>query len=170
MLTWFYPDFYIESAFHLPIAQLKAMGIRALVFDIDNTLAPYDCPLPDERVHDLFSLLEEEQILSCVLSNNKQERAEAFCQNLPAIGIGRSQKPLPFVMKKAMKTMGVSPKETAIIGDQLFTDILCGRLAGATTILTKPLCNRDQWITKIKRKPESFLLHHYEKWREEHHG
>ena len=41
---------------------LSEHGIRALLIDIDNTLAPYEQPDPDERIHAWFDLLAENGI------------------------------------------------------------------------------------------------------------
>ena len=39
----FFPDIYVKSVFELPLEDLKKLGIRGLVFDIDNTVAPLRC-------------------------------------------------------------------------------------------------------------------------------
>ena len=38
MLEKLFPDIYIKSIVELPIEELKKRGIKALVFDIDNTI------------------------------------------------------------------------------------------------------------------------------------
>ena len=53
------------------------------------------------------------------------------------------------------------PKEAALIGDQIFTDVLCGNRAGVVSILTAPICDRDQFVTKIKRGIEKQVLKIY---------
>ena len=50
ILERFFPDLYIQSIYDLPLAELKEMGIRGLVFDIDNTVAPFDVADPDEKL------------------------------------------------------------------------------------------------------------------------
>ena len=54
ILERFFPDLYIQSIYDLPLAELKEMGIRGLVFDIDNTVAPFDVADPDEKLIDFF--------------------------------------------------------------------------------------------------------------------
>ena len=57
ILERFFPDLYIQSIYDLPLAELKEMGIRGLVFDIDNTVAPFDVADPDEKLIDFFAQL-----------------------------------------------------------------------------------------------------------------
>jgi predicted HAD superfamily phosphohydrolase YqeG len=57
-----------------------------------------------------------------------------------------------------MARMGVGPEQTVIVGDQIFTDILAGNLAGVRTILVRPQSRRDLWYTQIFRLGESLVL------------
>lgn len=54
-----------------------------------------------------------------------------------------------------MKEFGVSPRQTALIGDQLFTDILCGNLCGCVTILVEPYAEEGYGLYRIKRPLEN---------------
>jgi predicted HAD superfamily phosphohydrolase YqeG len=49
-------------------------------------------------------------------------------------------------------------KEIAVVGDQLFTDVLSGKLCGLYTILTEPIESKDFPITKIFRFFERLML------------
>ena len=44
MIKTFYPDNTSTSAFEIPYEALYARGIRALIFDIDNTLTEHGKP------------------------------------------------------------------------------------------------------------------------------
>ena len=59
ILERFFPDLYIRSIYDLPLQELKEMGIRGLVFDIDNTIAPFDVADPDERLIAYFEKLRD---------------------------------------------------------------------------------------------------------------
>ena len=59
ILERFFPDLYIQSIYDLPLAELKEMGIRGLVFDIDNTVAPFDVADPDEKLIDFFAQMQD---------------------------------------------------------------------------------------------------------------
>lgn len=60
LLERFFPDIYVKSVFELPLEDLKKLGIRGLVFDIDNTVAPFDVAEPDEEIVELFAFLRKE--------------------------------------------------------------------------------------------------------------
>lgn len=161
-----FPDYYLASMYELPSLLLWQKGIRAIVFDIDNTIEAFDVPEPSETARRFFKELKREGFHMCVLSNNKGERVKRFaaCLGIPAVS--RGGKPFTKKLRWCMKKMGVSAKETALVGDQVFTDVLCANLASATSVLTKPLTERDQWITKIKRPAERQVLRVYQNWRQ----
>jgi predicted HAD superfamily phosphohydrolase YqeG len=54
--------------------------------------------------------------------------------------------------------MEVSASQTAVVGDQIFTDIWGGNRAGLYTILVQPLAWREFMGTKISRMAEYFVL------------
>ena len=52
---------------------------------------------------------------------------------------GHAGKPKSKGFYKAMERMHAKPEETAIVGDQIFTDIWGGNNAGVTTLMVKPI-------------------------------
>ena len=115
-------------------------GIRLLLADLDNTLVPYGVPEPTEQVRAWTAALKEQGVTLFVLSNNRHpQRPERFSKALGVPFIGHAGKPKPGSFFKAMKQMGCTPEQTAIVGDQIFTDILGGSRAGVTTLLVEPI-------------------------------
>lgn len=55
-----YPDMYIKSIEYLPLKELKHRGIKALVFDIDNTISPYDVAEPDDWALGILNKIKSE--------------------------------------------------------------------------------------------------------------
>ena len=163
MIDLLFPDMYIDSVYTMPLDRLKKMGIKALVFDIDNTLEPFYVPRAGQRVVEFFDKLEQNGFKVCILSNNNNKRIELFTSNLNVYAVAHAKKPFTHKLKKVIKAMGVSAKETAMIGDQVFTDVLCGNLMGCCSILTKPMSKRDQFITKVKRAPERQVIRLYQR-------
>lgn len=53
------PDYMFYSYREVTPAFLSSIGIRALLIDIDNTLAPYEQPEPDEKNLDWFSDMQK---------------------------------------------------------------------------------------------------------------
>lgn len=161
LLERFFPDIYVKSVYELPLAQLKEQGICGLVFDIDNTIAPYDVAEPDDALIALFHFFRTQGFRLCILSNNNKLRVHRFNKNLKALAVHKAGKPGIRRLRLALKKLGLSPENTAIVGGQVFTDMWCGHRAGLTCIFTAPICNRDQWMTKMKRGAEKQVLRVY---------
>ncbi len=129
-----------KTIYDIDPAALAGRGIRLLLADLDNTLVPYGVPEPTQAVRDWTAELENQGITLFVLSNNRHpQRPERFCKALGVPYIGHAGKPKPGSFYKAMEQMGCTPEQTAIVGDQIFTDILGGSRAGVTTLLVEPI-------------------------------
>ncbi len=162
MYQTFFPDMYINSIFDLDTEALKKQGIEGIIFDIDNTLVPYDVEKPTQEIIDFFEQLKQEGFKICLLSNNNKERVIRFTKGLKVIAIHKANKPLTRNIKRAGLLLGTRRSTTAIVGDQIFTDVYGGNRAGIMTILVVPVSEKDEWITKIKRGLERRLINAYE--------
>lgn len=167
MFRRFYPDDYIQSIFEIDTADLKKKGIKALIFDIDNTLVPYDEPEPTKEIIKFFKELQEKGFKICLFSNNTKERVIRFNSGLKLIAIHKANKPLKGKYKRVMKLLGTDQSSTAIVGDQIFTDVYGGNRAGIMTILVRPVSDKDELITKVKRGIERRFINAYEQSRKD---
>lgn len=154
----FIPDLYLNTVYELDISLLKAKGIRAIVVDIDNTLVSWETKAPDEKVTDLVCKLTAEGFKICILSNNTKKRVEEFneCLKLPAIH--KAVKPSKRAFRRAMRLMNSLPENTAVIGDQLFTDVLGGNRLGLFTVLVAPISEKEFLWTRFVRLVEKSVL------------
>ena len=155
------PDYYYESVFLIPYKDLWQQKIRGLIFDIDNTLTPYANKYPPTKIIALIRRLEKMGFSICLLTNNTPKRLKHFNERLALDGIANAIKPLPKGVKQAMAKMGTKPEHTVIIGDQLLSDIWAGKNAKVTTILVKPITDKDFITVSIKRLIERPLLRRY---------
>ena len=55
---------------------------------------------------------------------------------------------------KAQKELGEKSENIAIVGDQIFTDIIGGHRCNMYTILVDPINEKDFWYTMWKRPIE----------------
>ena len=63
--------------------------------------------------------------------------------------------------KKVQRILQEKPENIAIVGDQIFTDIVGGNRCKMFTILVDPIAERDIWITLLKRPLENFIKEKY---------
>ncbi len=146
------PDEIYKKITDIDLDKLWNIGIRGLILDLDNTIVPWGKDTPKEEVIEFVERAKEKGYKLTLISNAQPYRVEK-CGNILGIsGIGFAKKPLPFSLKKAQKILlGLPPSQVAIIGDQVFTDILGGNLLGFHTILVEPITQRDFVGTKIFR-------------------
>lgn len=139
-MAWLRAQYTAHDIYELTGAALERRGFTLLLADLDNTLVPYGVPLPDERLRSWRDGLAEHGVTLFVLSNNRHEsRPRIFSEALGIPFIGHAGKPKPACFYRAMELLGASKEQTAIVGDQIFTDVLGGSLAGVTTILVEPI-------------------------------
>ncbi|KUO77576.1 MAG: HAD family hydrolase [Clostridia bacterium BRH_c25] len=152
------PDLFLNTVYELDTGMLKAGGIRAIIVDIDNTLVSWDTKVPDEKVIELVCRLGAEGFKICILSNNTKKRVEEFNKGLNLPAIHKAVKPSKRAFKRAMKLMESTAENTAVIGDQLFTDVLGGNRLGLFTVLVSPISDKEFIWTRIVRMLERIVL------------
>lgn len=139
-MALFKADYLADTIYDISGQALARRGIRLLLADLDNTLVPYGVPLPDDKLVNWRDELHACGVTLFILSNNRHgDRPRVFAQGLEVPYIGHAGKPKTHSFYKAMEEMRVTKEQTAIIGDQVFTDVLGGSRAGVTTILVKPI-------------------------------
>ncbi len=158
MLKLLTPDLHIESVFKLDLEKLKKNDIEGLIIDIDNTLVSWDIKYITERAKQWLLDLEKEGFKVCLVSNNTKDRVVVFNEELKLPAIHRALKPRTGAFKKAMKILGTTAENTAVIGDQIFTDVLGGNRIGLFTVLVVPIVGKEFWWTTFMRKIERHIL------------
>ena len=139
-MAWFRARFKAHDIYELSGEALKRRGFRLLLADLDNTLVPYGVPLPDERLKNWRDGLAAHGVTLFILSNNRKEhRPRIFAEALDVPYIGHAGKPKTPSFYRAMERLGVTKEQTAIVGDQVFTDVLGGNRAGVSAILVEPI-------------------------------
>ena len=163
MSSWFLPDYIFAKFDDISAEFLASRGIKALLIDIDNTLAPYEVAEPDERIHAWFKMLRESGISATLVSNNDRERVELFNRSLGLDAYPDSHKPSGKVLKVAMQKMGSDATNTAVIGDQLLTDALAAHRLGLRAIIVPPIKDKTSLFFKSKRWIERPYIRRYKK-------
>lgn len=152
------PNRYFKNIYEVDLKDLKDQNIKALIIDIDNTLVGWDVKSPTKEVLDWLELLKENDFKICLVSNNKEDRVLKFTEDLNIDYIFSAKKPFKKSFKKALKILGESNNNTAIIGDQIFTDVLGGNRSRIFTVLVEPIKSKEFWWTTLVRNVEKIII------------
>lgn len=159
MRVIFKPKFIFDNITDITIEFLKDNAIKGLLVDVDNTLTvAHANPTLKNGVEEWLLKMKEAGIGVIILSNAKEKRIKPFAQKIGLDFNALSLKPLPFGYLKAVRKLGLKKNKTAIVGDQLFTDILGGKLSGVKTILVTDITPEDKTSFKIRRSIEKKIL------------
>lgn len=163
MKDYLTPDYMFGSYREITPAFLLEKGIKALLIDIDNTLAPYEQPDPDDHIRAWFEALREAGISAALVSNNHAPRVERFNETLGLLAFADSGKPSRKTLERAMRELGVTHAETAVLGDQLLTDAYGGKHVGLPAIIVPPIRDKRNLFFRFKRLCERPFIRKYAK-------
>ncbi|MDP4128039.1 MAG: YqeG family HAD IIIA-type phosphatase [Bacillota bacterium] len=159
MFEYFRPTFQAPSLDLISIELLVRNGIRGLIIDLDNTMTPWNDVNVGPRVAEWFEKVKDAGILACVVSNNKKrQRVAVVAERVGIPFVFRASKPRRRAFRAGMDLLGTGRKDTAVIGDQLFTDILGGNRLGLYTILVTPINDHEFVGTRFMRRVEKLLV------------
>ncbi len=140
---------------------INKFRIKGFILDVDNTLTNHDDPIPNERVLAWLDDMRAKDFPLMIVSNNNEARVSDFAKTLNLPFVHHAQKPKRGGLLKAAQEMGLNPSEVAVIGDQIFTDILGGNRANMTSILVVPFYTEPMLFFKIKRILEKPFIKSY---------
>lgn len=155
----FEPTFWLKNVMQIDKEFLKKNRVRALILDMDNTLSMHDDPAAEDGVLEWLDEMRRLGIKMRVVSNNSTRRVEPLANALGLEFTANGAKPLTFGVNRAVKAMKVSRRETLVVGDQIFTDVAAGNLAGIRTVLVEPFHLENKWTFRLKRRVESLVFH-----------
>ena len=152
------PDRFSPRLADVSHEELERAGIRGIIVDLDNTLMGFrETHLGEEHLR-WVERAHDRGFRMVMLSNNFTERVTGIAAQLRIPCIPNALKPLPFGFLRAKRMLGLPRRQIAVVGDQLFTDVLGGKVCGHFTILTEPIESKDFPITRVFRVLERWLL------------
>lgn len=154
----FGPDRFAPRLAAVALDDLYDQGFRGLIIDLDNTLMGFR---QTELEADHLEWVQEAHgrgFRMVMVSNNFTDRVTGIARQLNIACVPNALKPLPFGVLRAVNMLGLPRRQIAVVGDQLFTDVLSGKLCGLYTILTEPIEAKDFPVTKIFRFFERLML------------
>jgi uncharacterized protein len=158
------PSYIIEHVRDINLDELKDEGIKALIFDLDNTLmAPKACEFCEE-ITEWINLIQNDFKIAVLSNNNDSKYIDKVRKiaNFPVYG--SAKKPFRKTALKVIRELDVLPSQCAMVGDRPLTDILVGIRLGMMTILVDPLIkHQESKIVKFFRKVERIFVKPAEK-------
>lgn len=161
MIEKCYPDFCVTSVWQLDSEFYAKNDIKAVIFDIDNTLVSHKEMEPTEDVLKYFEFLKSQGIKYGIVSNNSAARVGSFCKNLGVPYAHRAFKPRKKHLKIVADSLGVDCKNICFVGDQVFTDMLGANRMGFVSVMVEALGENETGFVALKRVFEKMVMNKY---------
>lgn len=152
------PDEHLENIYQIDAERLRSLGIKGIITDMDNTLVPWNDHCVYPRLRTLLSNLKEQGFQIFIVSNNSRNRGISLARELDIPAIWYAVKPRRRAFRRAMEQMELSPEQVAVVGDQIFTDVLGGNRLGLYTILVNPISEKEFFWSQMMRKLERIIM------------
>ena len=125
---------------------LRARGISFLMLDFDNTIVPYTTSEPTAQMAAWIRTMQASEIRLCIVSNSKKPRVVEFCKTYGLDCITHAKKPFQKGISECLTRFHLRPSQAALVGDQIYTDVLGANCAGLTSILVSAIDNHTIWL------------------------
>lgn len=152
------PTDVVRTIFDIDLHRLKANGVRAVIVDLDNTLLPYEADDVSDAGRRWIDIVKSHGLLVCTVSNARKARVDKLSRQCDIPGVADGWKPSRRPFRRALDILKLPPKQIAMVGDQLFTDVLGGNRWGMYTILVNPLSDKELRTTQFVRRLERRAL------------
>lgn len=127
-------------------ALLDRLGVRLLMLDFDNTIVPYTTSVPTEPMERWLEWVKSSNVQVCVVSNSRKPRVKEFCVRYGIDCITHARKPFSRGIRQCLERYGVLAQHAALVGDQIYTDVLGANSMGVTSILVSAIHNHNFWL------------------------
>ena len=158
MLEKFVPDKYYKSIFEVNYKSLKKIGIKCLIFGLNNTLVPEGVNMPDKKIKDFMEDLKDMGFEIIIVSNQPKKSVVPFKEGLCVDSAYLSMKPFKFKYKKILKLFNYNNCDVACIGSNFLFDIYGANRMDFTSILVNPVSIDEYAVTKLTRKIENIIV------------
>ena len=158
MIQILQPRLFVQTIYDIDLKRLVDRGMKGLILDLDNTLVGWNQPDASSELLTWLEQVRTHSLQTCIVSNNMSDRVERFSRSIGVMAIAKAAKPRRRAFQHAMWKMGTHHRDTAVVGDQIFTDILGGNRLQLYTILVKPLAEREFWGTQLVRRVERVVV------------
>ena len=148
--------FRSNSIYDLRPQDLRASGVRLVLADLDNTLAPYEQTLPSPALRQWKEALAANGVTLFVVSNSrKSRRCPDFCEALGVGYVRHAGKPSRKGYREALEQTGFASDQAIMVGDQIFTDILGANRSGVSSVLVRPIAWGKNPLRRLRYAAET---------------
>jgi|DewCreStandDraft_5_1066085.scaffolds.fasta_scaffold01048_25 HAD superfamily phosphatase (TIGR01668 family) len=158
MIRLLTPKRIVDSIYDIDLEDLRGRGIEGILLDLDNTLVPWGSRDVPPEVRGWMDRVKAHRMRACIVSNDFSSRVSAIARILDVPAVAGAKKPATGALRRALQVLEVPPARAAIVGDQLFTDILAGNLLGLYTVLVTPLSPQEFLTTRAVRLMERIVM------------
>ncbi|MDR1354328.1 MAG: YqeG family HAD IIIA-type phosphatase [Oscillospiraceae bacterium] len=163
----FLPDYFFDRVWDITEEDISAIGVKLFLLDLDNTLSEHNGKVPCVEAVEWLQKLNGLGVDAVIVSNNTASRVKAFADLLNLSYVCKAHKPFPGGFKAVIRRFGYSCAEVAVVGDQIYTDVLGGNLSKLKTILVRPIKPESGLFLWLKRLLEEPVLHKIKTMRRE---
>ena len=147
------PDHAFKKITEITPQFLHSRGINLLLLDLDNTIAPYYVEAPEKAVLRWCETMEKNGVKLYLFSNSHVNgRVDSFATALGIGAIKDAGKPSTAAIKNALAEAGRETRQAALVGDQIFTDVLGANRAGISSIIVDPITFKPVCWQNILRR------------------
>lgn len=157
------PKMYAKDIYSLDYDFLKKKKITNLIFDIDNTILPVNDVSVSATLKEFFKKIEKKGFNICILSNNNKDRVIPVAKELETGYLFKADKPYRKAFDRALVALDANKQTTAMIGDQMLTDIKGANEYGIYSILVEPVSDKYDIKTGTSRILQNLMMKRLEK-------
>lgn len=157
------PTAAVEKVTDITPEMITRLGAKAIILDVDNTLATHGSPIPLEGTIEWAHAMRRAGVPIVIMSNNFKDRVAPFAAKYDLPFLCVALKPLPFAYWRAARFLKVSLKDAVAVGDQIFTDVIGANLAFMKSILLMPSHLETSLSFRVRRRLEQPLRKKMEK-------
>lgn len=158
MLQILCPNDFAQSIFDIDLDRLKKLGISGMILDLDNTLMAWDRDEVPAKAAKWVATARDKGFALCIASNGLKSRVAQISERLGIPAIPKAVKPRKKPFRKALEILNLPPTQVAVVGDQVFTDVLGGNRMQLYTILINPVSRKELRTTRMVRHVERRVI------------
>ena len=153
------PKVYVDSVYNIDLKKLKkTKKIKGIIIDLDNTLVAWGKKEISQKIIDWVNEAKKLELKICIVSNTNSKRVAELAKILDIPYHSKYFKPFSVAFNNGLKILDTKKSETAVIGDQIFTDIWGGNRLKLLTILVTPIVKKDSIGTFLHRNLEKIII------------